>query len=1107
MDHPGIVRVLDEGVSDGMPWYAMELVSGTAMRDYCWTLRRGAPAVPKESNPTSDDTIRYEPDARMNAVGRATQQETAAGQLAGMSFGPSSVDPIPVSALVDTLTIVRRLCVALAFLHGEGLVHRDLKPDNVIVTSAGVPVLVDFGLATRFDGRLVLGTLQSSHLTEGTLAYIAPEVLAGKIADARADLYALGCMLYSFVAGRLPFIGAPLDIIDAHLHRRAFPLHDLAPGLPEPLYDLVDRLLAKEPSERIGFADDVAAILGTLGADDLPAGVPRITPRPHLYLPSFAGRTTVVDDLRDSAVRLKDGSGGLVLLGGESGIGKTRVLLEFVRGCADDGGHVHVFIGECPPTGARPLEALRPPLQAIADLCRTLDPEQIHRIVGSDAPLLAVAVPEFAMLPGASGEVAPDLHGLEARRRLWESITRTFRVLAEDRPVILVLDDLQWADELTLSWIEYLVQTSTFDEIPLLIVGSYRTEECEGALERLVAARGTKAMALGRLETLDVARMVKDMLALRVPPSLFSAHLARHSEGNPFFVAEYLRMAISERLLARDHAGRWRLPDEGLDADSGSRYESLPLPESLVALVTRRFEHLGPEAEVVLAAASVLGRGSDVEILSTVAGLAGDAVLLAVAELLRRQILEETTAGRLRFVHDKLREVAYNQLAEHRRRDLHRTAADTFEAEALRNPAGERLEAKAATLAYHYLRAGVDDQAAKYSWLAGRYARRTFSFSEAQAHFDSTMAILDRMGDGIEVSALKVDVRLDAYPVLMTLRSAADESALRLCHEAEPIAQQLGDVERLTRLYVWFAGSYFARADYTNCIDLGMRGLAQAGDDIRVLGMNAYIPFAALLQAGRIVTVIDMAPSIVDGLERSGLSTELLGQTYPPYVNIAAVFGFALAMSGQFNDGDRYLWRALQAAKESGHKYAIALAHAMISWSAYCNLNGTRGVEYGHEAARIGHESRMRVPEMFGLCGAGIGYVLSGELDQGIQLLEQSVAKATALGYLAFRSDAYYGLALAYGARGDVDRSRIWCGTGLESASAGERKLEAEFRRLLGEDALRRGSLDEADQHLIAAGAICEMQGTTVFLERIRAGLKRLQVTREEGEERADPAS
>jgi predicted ATPase len=96
------------------------------------------------------------------------------------------------------------------------------------------------------------------------------------------------------------------------------------------------------------------------------------------------------------------------MLGGESGIGKTRVLLEFVRGCADDGGDVHVFTGECPPVGARPLEALRSPLQAVADLCRSLGAGETQRIVGSEASLLAMAVPEFALLPGASGEAAHD---------------------------------------------------------------------------------------------------------------------------------------------------------------------------------------------------------------------------------------------------------------------------------------------------------------------------------------------------------------------------------------------------------------------------------------------------------------------------------------------------------------------------------------------------------------------------------------------------------------------------------------------------------------------------------------------------------------------------
>ena len=265
MDHPGIIRILAEGVTDGLPWYAMELVGGASLHKHCDGLRAGL--TPAQAAANADAPL-------LSHFGKTTWPRSQAETDANLAIESASDDavvatseskgPLPAFALRDTLTVMRRLCAPIAFLHGEGMVHRDLKPENILVREDGVPVIVDFGLATQFEGRLRLGTLQANGLTEGTLPYMAPEVLAGEIADARADLYALGCIFYGLLAGHVPFRGSVSEIIDGHLYRGAIPLREAAPDLPELLYDLVENLMAKQPHERIGYADDVAAMLGEL---------------------------------------------------------------------------------------------------------------------------------------------------------------------------------------------------------------------------------------------------------------------------------------------------------------------------------------------------------------------------------------------------------------------------------------------------------------------------------------------------------------------------------------------------------------------------------------------------------------------------------------------------------------------------------------------------------------------------------------------------------------------------------------------------------------------------------------------------------------------------
>src|SRR3990172_171565 len=182
LQHPGIVRVLEQGVEAGRPWYAMELLAGRSLRQYCRELTGSAAAPDAHSD---DSTLtRLTSSAGREASRTPPQHAAVASASARLSADQTT----------SVLRLARRLCVPLAFLHGEGLVHRDLKPDNVLITRDDRPVIIDFGLATQFEGRLSLVIQQSASYAEGTVAYIAPELIAGEVVDARADLYALGAM-------------------------------------------------------------------------------------------------------------------------------------------------------------------------------------------------------------------------------------------------------------------------------------------------------------------------------------------------------------------------------------------------------------------------------------------------------------------------------------------------------------------------------------------------------------------------------------------------------------------------------------------------------------------------------------------------------------------------------------------------------------------------------------------------------------------------------------------------------------------------------------------------------------------------------------------------
>jgi tetratricopeptide (TPR) repeat protein len=838
--HPGVVQVLEEGVEDGLPWYAMELLEGESLRQRMtswWREPLGPPRTP------------------------------GAGRL------------------LEGLSLVRRICAALAVLHGEGIVHCDLKPDNVLIRQDGQPVLMDFGLVSAFSGVKGRESLGAGGTVEGSFGHMAPEQARGELVDARVDLYALGCMLYELVAGRPVFPGEGWEVLRRHLQETPSLLSRWVDGVPAALEALVQRLLAKEPHARVGYASDVAAVLEQWGAER--EGAPGPAPRAYLYRPEFVGRQGSLEALEHALDRVRGGRGAFTLVGAKSGAGKTRLAMELATEANRRG--FRVIMGECvsveatPGASARgaPLHPFRPLLQAIADHCRAEGPTVTEAVLGAQGSVLALYEPALAGLGprDSAGDLGRmQLSSSEARQRVLESFTQVLAAFAAEQPLLLVLDDLQWADELSLGLLEHLRREGP-ERFPLLLLGTYRSEE-EGALHALVRAPGITGLRLEQLDEQAVAMMVRGMLALAAPPPrAFVQFLTRQSEGNPFFVAEYLRTAVDEGLLGRNPAEGWYVVEGGATLD---RLETLPLPGSLRELLDRWLSGLKPEARELLERAAVLGREFDGDLL---VGGTGETpthsgALEALEALRLRSVLEESGAGRLRFSHDKLREVTYAGIARERLRQLHARAARGIES---RDAQGSDAPRFFGVLANHWEHAGEDARALNYLEKAGRHALQVGALAEAAAHFERALALESRRG-GPRVEA----------------------------HRRAAWAQLLGDAR-------------FSLGDLEQAREQLLRALGEA--DLALPRTNSAWVGALLAQGARQLTHLVRAPSVADVdparremLRTAAIAANRMCQYYYYTQNMVAMAASALL--------------AVNLAEQAGRQGDVRRQYAQLAYMA-----------------------------------------------------------------------------------------------------------------------------------------------------------------------------
>ena len=502
--------------------------------------------------------------------------------------------------LEQALQIGIQTCRGLEFAHERGIVHRDLKPGNVWLTQEGTAKIGDFGLAVATDR----SRLTQVGMMVGTVSYMPPEQATGGTVDARSDLYSLGAMMYEMVCGRPPFVGdGPVAIIGQHLNTPPVAPSWHRPDLPPGLEPLILRLLEKDPNKRPASASQVREALECIdlsepvGAGFKPA--PTANQDNPLYRRTFVGREQELRQLQQARDGALSGQGGLQMVVGEAGIGKTSLWEQLSTYVSLRSGRS--LVGHSHEEGSLSLPYL-PFVEAIRSYVQTRESEALRSELGSNAEPVARVVSEIRDKVDIEFQIPGDPE--EERYRLLQGITSFLRNAADVQPLLLVLEDLHDADRGTLDLLVHVARN--LQGARLLVVGTYRDVEVDrthplsGALAELRRIASFGRVLLRGLSINEVHRMVSELATQKVPYQLAEA-IHRQTEGNPLFVQEVLRYLVEEGLVARE-GDRWRR--------SGEQPLAERIPEGLRDVIGKRLSRLSEATNRLLSIAAVPSAGT-----------------------------------------------------------------------------------------------------------------------------------------------------------------------------------------------------------------------------------------------------------------------------------------------------------------------------------------------------------------------------------------------------------------------------------------------------------------------------------------------------------------
>jgi len=985
--------------------------------------------------------------------------------------------------------IGRQVATALGVAHDAGMIHRDIKPGNVMIRDDGYVKVLDFGLARLGAGDAASDSTAETEIQTkpgtlvGTVAYMSPEQIRGEAVDSAADVYSLGVVFYEMATGRRPFqSGSEVSLMYHIVHDTPLPPSRFNRELPPPLETLIVQMMDKNPRLRPTAAEVTVALSSE--ARPTSAALARSTR-------SVAGRSTVgraAEHAKLSAAfqAASAGHGVMLCVTGEAGLGKTTLVEELLADIRQTTPAARIAHGRCSERLAG-AEAYLPFLEALDSLIHSSP--ALARVMKATAPSWYV---ELATSHDGSVERLIKESPAVSQERMKRELAVFLQEASSSSPLVLFFDDLHWADASTVDILAYL--GTRLAAMPMLVVAAYRSSEMLLHKHPFLAV-ALDMQARGVCQALPLEFLAREdidtYLALEFPgnsfPKQFAAILYAKTEGNPLFLTDVVRYLRDRKVIDQD-GGRWALVQTVPEIEND-------LPETVRSMIQRKVAQLDDADRRLLAVASAQGYTFDSAVVARALTMdAGDVEerLLSLDRMhgfvkyrKEDELPDQTLTLRYQFVHVLYQNALYATLTPSRRASLCATVAN-----ALVSFYGDESSTIASELAFLFQAARDWPRASEYFLKAARNAARIFANHEAISLCQRGLDMTRKMPESPERARQELKLYVTLGPSLMTVRGFAATETLQTFLRAEPLCAQTGDAAQLFRVLFGLAIVSVVRAEYAKarsfskrCLELGERT-----GDAALLVQAHWVLGLSLQFIGDLVTAryhLERSIALYDP-GRHAAHVFLYGKILN-HVHLARV----LLYLGYPDEGQALMLEGLRAAETMRHPLGLCNALSVaVTMEAFHRHTG-RILEMT-DTMRF-HADEHGLPYYAGLATIMRGWAraMQGEVDAGAA--EMTAGLAAHRSVETEQQRAYHLMLMAEAlceANRLDDSSRALDEAFATTDRTDERMCEAELHRLRGEVLVKQGRLEDAAVSFRRALEVARAQGARGFEARASASLK-----------------